>query len=103
MFWFLTLAAAIGGTWWYLSGSYEAALAGAKRHCKVMDVQFLDGSVIRNGFGMRRNSAGSLTLVQKFRFEFSTTGERRYSGFAEMLGKRILSMELEAHKIEESE
>lgn len=85
--------------WWYLSGTYEAALTAAKAHSDTMGVQFLDGSVIRNGFRVTRIRGGSLALIQKFRFEFTTTGEQRYSGYTELLGKRVLKMELEPHKI----
>ncbi len=98
LFLVLVLMAAAGG-WWYLSDTREAALAAAQRHCDRMGVQFLDGSVSASGIRFTRNRAGTLVLVQKFRFEFSSTGDERYEGRAEMVGRRVVLMELEPHRV----
>ena len=95
---FLILGGA--GLWWYLAGSYETALRAAKEHCSLMGVQFLDGSVQRAGFGLTRNKADTMVLVQKFQFVFATTGEERYNGYTQVVGKRVIKMELEPHKID---
>ena len=91
-----------GWFWWFLSGSYDRVLEAAKQHCALMSVQFLDGSVQRNGFGFARNKADSMVLVQRFRFEFATTGDLRYFGIVELTGSKITKIELEAHKFEEN-
>ena len=100
MFLFLSFAIlAAVGLWWYSTECREAALAAAQQHCHTVGVQLLDGSVVSNGFRLTRRSSGSLALVQKFYFEFSTTGDRRYRGYLEQLGKRTIRIELEAHKL----
>ena len=92
-------AVALAG-WWYLSSTREHALAAAKRYCQSMGVQFLDDSIMGNGLRFTRIQGGQMALVRCFRFEFSTTGEQRYSGFTEVVGKRVVKMELEPHRVE---
>jgi hypothetical protein len=99
MLFFIAAVIAGFGLWWYLSNTREAALAAAQRHCREMGVQLLDGSVMANGLQLIRNRSGSLVLLQKFRFEFTSTGEQRYSGRAELVGRRVLKMELEPHRV----
>ncbi len=86
------------GLWWYRDDTREAALLAAQQHCQSMDVQLLDGSVMSNGFRLKRSQSGTLVVIQKFCFEFSTTGDQRYQGRIELLGKRRLKIELDAHK-----
>ncbi len=84
---------------WRLLAVKELALAAAKNHCQSMGVQFLDGSVVQNLFKIVRNTAGRPVVLQRFQFEFSTTGERRYLGWTEFSGRRMIKMELQAHAI----
>ena len=49
---------------------------------------------------MTRNKADTMVLVQKFQFVFATTGEERYNGYTQVVGKRVIKMELEPHKID---
>lgn len=88
------------GAWWHLSQAYEATLRAAKVRCDELDVQFLDDSVIRDGYRLNRGKGGSLQLVQKFRFEFSTTGDRRYQGKATTVGTKIQTLTLEPHQVD---
>ncbi|GAB1264919.1 DUF3301 domain-containing protein [Aurantivibrio infirmus] len=83
----------------HLSVVKELALQAAKKHCHEMEVQFLDGTVSPSGFGFTRNRKGTLTLVQKFRFEFTVTGGERYRGATEFASKQMLKVVLEPHKI----
>lgn len=85
--------------WWYFVSTREHALAASKQHCDQMGVQFLDGSVIANGYKFSRNRSDSLVIIQCFTFEFSTSGDERYNGFAELAGKRVIKMELEPHRL----
>ena len=96
---FLILLILGAGVWWYLSDTREMALREAKRYCYEMQVQFLDGSVMSDGVRLIRNSSDRLQLVQRFRFEFTTTGEQRYSGLTELVGRRVIKMELEPHRL----
>lgn len=94
------LLGAIAGGWWYLSDVREAALRAAQRHCAEMGVQFLDGSVMPDGVRLIRNRTGALVLLQKFRFEFTTSGDERYCGRAQLVGRRVMKMELEPHRFD---
>lgn len=84
----------------HLSSVKDLAMQAAKKHCHEMEVQFLDGTVSPAGFGLTRNHRGTLTLIQKYRFEFTVTGGERYVGRTEFAGKQILKMILEPHKFE---
>lgn len=95
----LLLALVCGcGLAWYLMDIREQALQAAQRHCDQVDVQFLDGSVARNGFGFPRNGAGTVVLLQRFTFEFATGGDQRYQGEIDMIGKKVVRLQLEAHR-----
>ncbi len=98
LFWLLLLAA-VAGLWWHLTDTRERALTAAQDHCEAVGVQFLDGSVMRDGFRFPRNRNGTLVLLQRFLFEFSTSGDQRYQGHIELIGKRVVKLELEAHRI----
>ncbi|MCG8536008.1 MAG: DUF3301 domain-containing protein [Pseudomonadales bacterium] len=99
LLWCLVLVAAVAG-WWRLSSTREQALTAAKVHCQQMGVQFLDGSVMSNGYQLTRDKRDNVALLQKYRFEFTTTGDQRYSGYAELIGKRVVKMELEPHRLD---
>ncbi len=62
-----------------------------------MNVQFLDGSVSPSGYGLARNKQGAISIEQKFLFEFSSTGERRYKGNMIFIGSQMIHIELEPH------
>lgn len=42
---------------------------------------------------------GSRQIGRRYQFEFSTTGEQRYSGAISLLGTKLLSVETEAYAI----
>ncbi|MEX1032396.1 MAG: DUF3301 domain-containing protein [Cellvibrionaceae bacterium] len=102
MFELLVIATLVGAVilWFYMLAVKDLALASAKRHCKQMDVQFLDGSVVLAGVKLTRGSSGSIALAQRFEFEFTVTGEKRYRGETLFVGKRQISMQLEPHVID---
>lgn len=94
--------ALIGGSvllWLHMQTVRELALSAARRHCREMGVQFLDGTVVLSGVRLRRNYSGSVALAQRFQFEFTVHGDRRYRGETVFLGKRQVSMQLEPHAI----
>jgi hypothetical protein len=85
--------------WFHLSSVRERALVASKNYCEQMGVQFLDGSVIRTGIRLTRAPSGTVALAQRFQFEFTVTGERRYRGEAIFVGNRQVSMRLEPHAL----
>lgn len=95
----LALIACAVALWFHVSAVREQALVASKRYCEQMGVQFLDGSVIRTGIRPTRSRSGSMALAQRFVFEFTVTGERRYRGEAIFVGNRQVSMRLEPHAI----
>jgi len=92
----LVLAAALMAIFWRLATIKEFAIVAAKKHCRDMDVQFLDGTVVQWGFRLRIRSWRPVVL-QSYNFEFPTTGEKRYLGWTTFRGRRMESMELQPH------
>lgn len=101
LFWLVIGIGCIMGLW-YLLAVKELAIAAAKKHCREMDVQFLDGSVVQCGFRLRLKSGWRLLLLQTYSFEFTTTGERRYLGWTTYNGRKRISMELQPHTFPDS-
>lgn len=86
---------------WRLLAVKELALAAAKSHCQSVGVQFLDGSVVLSSFKAHLNQHKRPAILQQYQFEFSTTGERRYLGWVNITGKKIISVELQPHSFPE--
>ncbi|AHE99583.1 DUF3301 domain-containing protein [Thioalkalivibrio paradoxus] len=75
--------------------SIERARKVARDVCARAGVQFLDGSVV--AAGVRPDwSGGRLGLVRRYRFEFATDGNARYTGELSLRGRRVrvVSMDL---------
>ena len=86
--------------WWNDRGVKQIALLACQRHCQNMDVQMLDQSIQLERLKLRRNQQGTLCFQRYFVFEFSTAGDRRYKGRAKLIGKRVVTIELEPHRFE---
>lgn len=93
----LILAVAAGFWWWRTLGLSDRALSLVRQHCRQADVQLLDESIYlskrRIGFGPGLR----IGLVRRYGFEFTVTGERRYPGYIELQGARLLHIELAPH------
>lgn len=96
----LPLVPAVILLWLHMQTVKQWANAAVKRHCREMGVQFLDGTVVLSSIRLGRVPAGGIALKQRFAFEFSVTGERRYRGETVFLGKHQMSMQLEPHRFE---
>ena len=99
---FLVVFAAVVAVVWRMLRVKEFAIAAAKKHCRDMDVQFLDGTVVQCGFKVRLQSGWRPVILQTFSFEFATTGEKRYLGWTTYRGRQRISMELQPHVFPES-
>ena len=75
--------------WWIDRGIKQNAFALAKQHCEDINVQLLDDNVRLFKMVLKRNSRGSLSIERSFKFEFTSTGERRHQGQLVMLGKKL--------------
>ncbi len=65
-----------------------------------MNLQFLDQTVALQDWHIGRNTRGMVTLIRRYGFEFSSTGEERYQGWVELVGTRLRHIEVQAHRWE---
>lgn len=98
LFWIFLLAF-LAWYGWKAKAISEIALRAAREHCEKMDVLLLDEAVFLRGFWFKRDQAGHLRVWRRFLFEFSTTGESRYTGRVILLGLRVESVQLDPHRI----
>jgi len=85
--------------WWRAKGVKEIATEVIKRHCKEMDVQLLDDSVVLRGYWFKRNAEGRLRAWRAYNFEFTSTGVDRFNGRIVLLGTQVLDVQLEPHRV----
>ena len=95
-----------GGAALYLwrSGQFKGRARGlAIAHCKQLNLQLLDHSMVIISLWPVRSAAGHLELRRKFRFEFASVGDHRYQGELVMVGLNLERIDLEAYKIPDEE
>lgn len=97
LFGFITLLSIV---WYWLDGmrAKEIASSAGARTCKDHEVYFLDESVAQFKVRIRRNSSGHVVLYREYRFEFTSDGAHRYRGKICLLGKRVVSTEMEPYR-----
>ncbi len=99
-FWLLVVVLVIH-YWWHSKGVKEIALNATRRHCIKLDLQLLDDSIALRGLWLKRDSLGKPRFWRSYVFEFSSQGDDRYHGRITLLGKRIESIDLEVHRVNE--
>lgn len=99
VFW-LTLLLSVCYYAWHAHGMKEIALAATRKYCRQMDVELLDDTVVLRGFWLKRDDHGRLRMWRSFLFEFTSTGEERYSGRIVLLGNRVEDIQLEPHRLQ---
>ncbi len=77
----------------------DTALAAAEASCREAGLQLLDRSVALDRIRLRRRNDGHLTLYRRYGFEFTSDGSRRYRGRVELLGRRVVGVDLEPHRV----
>lgn len=97
LFWLFVAGFAIW-YWWRAKAIKDFVLQAAHRYCKSMDVMLLDDAVYLRGLWFKRDQNGKLRVWRRFLFDFTTTGEERYTGRIIMLGQSIIHTELEPHR-----
>ena len=65
-----------------------------KAHCAETGVQLLDDTVMLSRTRLKRDKSGQVRLLRQYEFEFTSTGERRYSGIAVLHGQRVTQIQL---------
>ena len=94
----------LGALYWWQSGLFKGrARQLAMEHCRQLDLQLLDQSMVITGFWPIRDARGNLAFKRTYQFEFSSTGDRRYRGELILEGVALKSIDLEAYKIPDSE
>jgi hypothetical protein len=98
LFW-LTLVGLVCLIWWQGQKVREIALRHARRECAAMDLQLLDDSVALRAIWLRRDDNGRMRPWRRYRFEFTSTGDERYSGEVITLGTRVTGFSVAPHRI----
>ncbi len=94
----LTLFALAGAWFWRAQGAREYALQATRLHCQREAVDLLDQTVALKKVWLRRDASQRMRLWRLYQFEFTVTGGERYTGHTEMLGPRVLRIELPPHR-----
>lgn len=96
----LTLALCVGAYWWWRAYAVkEMVLQIVRKHCKAMDVQLLDDTVVLRGLWLKRDAHGTLRVRRSYVFEFTSTGDERYRGDVVVLGRNLETIQLEPHRL----
>ena len=102
LFW-LTLFVALAALWWQSDKVKSLALNHALLHCRKLNLQLLDQTMVLTGLKPVRNDSGSLSLRRRYQFEFTVNGETRHKGTMELLGNTVRSVALEPHLLPEQD
>lgn len=88
----------LGWLFWQQLALRELALRHALAVCDKQGLQLLDQSIGLAGFSIQRRPSGSLCLARRYQFEFTSTGEQRYTGRVVMAGRTVIATELDAFR-----
>ena len=97
--WFF--ACLVAGGWLFHDGMKvrELALRAGRDYCRTISVQFLDDTVSRQRIALARDGSGSMRIRRDYGFEFTSDGDRRYTGGISMLGSSVTGVQVELHRI----
>ena len=76
----------------------EAAIDAARRACAGDGVQLLDDTVMLVSLRIARDGGSRAVLRRVYQFEFSDTGNNRLAGAVTLVGSRVDTLYLEAHR-----
>jgi hypothetical protein len=77
----------------------ETAFAAVLRQCRLCEVQMLDDYIALHSYAVARGKTGKISLLRRFTFEFSATGEDRYQGICIMEGADVVAIEMPAYRL----
>ncbi|EAT13526.1 DUF3301 domain-containing protein [Bermanella marisrubri] len=89
----------IAAFWWHDRGIKQAAYTLAVKMCEERDVQLLDQNIRICRWMPKLDKDKGPHIMRTFRFEFTHTGERRYTGHLIMRGNRFSDFELQPYHI----
>ena len=81
----------------------EQAYKAATHHCRKLDLQLLDQNVAIKAVWFKRDKNGSLRFWLSFDFEFSSTGDERYTGKIVFLGGRVANIVLPPYRLPDTD
>jgi len=90
----LLLIAALAWLWFDSLKSREIAVLEARAACNSEDLLLLDDTVAIQRLGVGRDGESILRLRRVYGFEYSNTGNYRWTGSLVMLGERVLVVNL---------
>ncbi|KAF1051565.1 MAG: hypothetical protein GAK43_02349 [Stenotrophomonas maltophilia] len=96
----MMILAALGAWWWRVHGIRERALVLARQHCTRQGVELLDDVVALRRMRVRRVPRGLWCIAREYAFDFTVTGQDRYSGSLTMLGQRPGPVQLDAFRFQ---
>lgn len=99
LFW-LTLTVSLCLLWWNGQKVKEIALQAVRRYCKEMELQLLDENIALRAVWFKRDAQGRLSIWRRYHFEFTSTGDERYSGRVVTLGRQVTGLEVAPHRID---
>jgi hypothetical protein len=96
----LLILAGVIAVYWWQSGLFKGrARELAIAHCRQLELQLLDQSMVITGLWPSLSGSGKIEFRRTYQFEFSSIGDRRYQGLLVMQGMRLKSIELETYKL----
>ncbi|MFS1524935.1 DUF3301 domain-containing protein [Microbulbifer sp. 2304DJ12-6] len=98
IFWLLLLIAGAFYVWTSMAAKEQVRRAAAT-HCRQLGVQLLDDTVMLVRTRLKRDRRGQIALQRHYEFEFTSTGQHRYSGVAVLHGRRIEQLQLSPHHL----
>lgn len=94
----IVIIIAIGLAWWWrIHGQRDYALGCIKEHCKKLDITLLDDYVALKRITLKRDSKGIIRLTRIYGFEFTVTGEQRYTGTITLFGYHVGNIDLQPY------
>ena len=94
-----TVIASLIAFWWGGDKVKSIAMGHVYRLCKEQKLQLLDQTMVLKGVWPVRDGEGSLRLRRRYIFEFTSTGEARSQGSAELHGMRLHKLHLDPHML----
>jgi Protein of unknown function (DUF3301) len=96
-----TAIAALISFWWQGDKVKSIAMSHVYKVCKDQNLQLLDQTMVLKGVWPVRDKEGTLRIRRRYNFEFTSTGEARSQGTAELHGLRLSNLHLDAHMLPE--
>jgi len=91
----LIVLLAMGMAWFRHDQMRRRALVLARKACVDAGVQLLDETIGLRRMRLARDDRGWPQIHRVFAFEFSQSGNDRYSGWVEFAGDRVINVELD--------